>query len=307
MQKKVAAVVVTYNRKELLEECMAALLAQTVAPDIFIIDNASDDGTDMLMQEIQQGHKEVSYYRMQENAGGAGGFNYGMKLAYEQGYEYIWLMDDDTIPQKDALEELLQAGRDIEENDNEEWGYLASQVKWTDGNLCTMNIPHFLEDGTLQEGRYKRIDWSTFVSMLVKCSLLEKIGLPIKEFFIWGDDKEYTGRITAAYNAYYVPDSIVVHMMKNNTGSDISLDEIGRIDRYVYAFRNEYYIAHHKNTEKKRINRYVLEYYRYVLGSIKAVLIKASNYKIKRITSILKGVYAGMHFEPEIEKMRNYR
>lgn len=86
---KVAAVVVTYNRKELLRECLNALLNQTRPLDeIIVIDNASTDGTqEMIAKEFPY----ITYVLMSENIGGAGGFHEGMKLAYEKGYDWIWV------------------------------------------------------------------------------------------------------------------------------------------------------------------------------------------------------------------------
>lgn len=107
----VNAVVVTYNRKVLLKECINALLQQTLKNIIIsIIDNASTDGTEDFIAEYVDGEK-VYYYNTGANIGGAGGFNYGMKIAVnEKKCEYIWIMDDDTIPEPDAAEKLIYAG-----------------------------------------------------------------------------------------------------------------------------------------------------------------------------------------------------
>ena len=93
--KKVAAVVVTYNRKNLLLENVQSLLGQTFSDvQIIIVDNNSSDGTqDVLQQFIER--KQILYFNTGANLGGAGGFSYGIRLAVEAGYEYIWVMDDD--------------------------------------------------------------------------------------------------------------------------------------------------------------------------------------------------------------------
>lgn len=95
--KSVAAVVVTYNRKELLKEAIDALLMQSVAEaDVLVVDNASTDGTkDYIADYIDQG--QIIYINTGENLGGAGGFNFGMRKACEAGYKYVWIMDDDAI------------------------------------------------------------------------------------------------------------------------------------------------------------------------------------------------------------------
>ena len=104
----VCAVVVTYNRRDLLEECLAALAAQTHPVDhLLVIDNASTDGTPELLRERYADQAEL--VALATNEGGAGGFHEGLRLGHAAGYDWIWLMDDDTIPSPTALQELLAA------------------------------------------------------------------------------------------------------------------------------------------------------------------------------------------------------
>ena len=102
-KSNIAAVVVTYNRLELLRQCVEALRTQTSSCDILIVDNASTDGTDQWLAS----QPDLHYRNTGSNLGGAGGFNFGMRWAVEAGYDYVWVMDDDTLPQPDALEKLL--------------------------------------------------------------------------------------------------------------------------------------------------------------------------------------------------------
>ena len=104
----VCAVVLTYNRKDMLERCLAALAAQTRRCDrIIVVDNASIDGTAAMLGERWQ--HLVDIYSLRQNVGAAGGFNMGTRLAYGSGADFIWLMDDDVIAEPDALEQLLSA------------------------------------------------------------------------------------------------------------------------------------------------------------------------------------------------------
>ena len=134
--KKVAAVVVTYNRKNLLLENVQSLLGQTFSDvQIIIVDNNSSDGTqDVLQQFIER--KQILYFNTGANLGGAGGFSYGIRLAVEAGYEYIWVMDDDCIPQETALEVLMEKDQKMEGK----YGFLSSKVLWKDLSICNMNI-----------------------------------------------------------------------------------------------------------------------------------------------------------------------
>ena len=129
--KKVAAIVVTYNRKELLRECLQALLAQTIPDlDILLIDNASTDGTKEYITDIVEENPSIRYMNTGSNLGGAGGFHCGLKKAYERGYDYMWIMDDDTIPYPDALEQLFVADKRLKGR----YGFLSSGVLWADGS-----------------------------------------------------------------------------------------------------------------------------------------------------------------------------
>ncbi|MCM1404775.1 MAG: hypothetical protein NC133_04755, partial [Prevotella sp.] len=83
---------------------------------------------------------------------------------------------------------------------------------------------------------------ASFVSLLVKTSIVEKIGLPISDFFIWGDDWEYTSRIANHYTGYLVTSSVVTHHSPCNISVDIIKDSPNRVQRYVYAYRNESYL-----------------------------------------------------------------
>ena len=135
-QETIAAVVVTYNRKELLLENVKALLNQTwQSPDIIVIDNHSTDGTrEALEPFLATG--QIQYVDTGSNLGGAGGFQYGIRYAAERGYDYVWVMDDDCIPTPEALAYLVQTGHKLHRN----FGFLSSKVLWKDGSICTMNI-----------------------------------------------------------------------------------------------------------------------------------------------------------------------
>ena len=81
---------------------------------------------------------------------------------------------------------------------------------------------------------------ASFVSLFIKASVIKQLGLPIKEFFIWTDDWEYTRRISRKYNCYLVNKSVVTHKSKSNMGADIINDSEDRLDRYKYIYRMMY-------------------------------------------------------------------
>lgn len=180
---KVAAVVVTYNRKELLRECLQALLNQTRPLDeIIVVDNASTDGTD---QMIPEEFPQITHVRLPENIGGAGGFHEGMKLAYEKGHDWIWVMDDDAIAEHDSVEKLSIVIAGL--GDQADKSCLWSQI--VDGEKA---------DSTSDKVILKPVESAMFVGFAVSSKLIERVGLPRTDFFIYYDDDEYCSRIRRA-------------------------------------------------------------------------------------------------------------
>ena len=134
---EILAVVVTYNRKKLLKECLDGLLNQGYeAFDILIVDNNSTDGTDEVCKEFINKSDRIIYHNTYANLGGAGGFHFGMKYGVESGYKYLWVMDDDTIANENCLEVLVSTDKEL----NGKYGFLTSLTKWTDGSMCKMNM-----------------------------------------------------------------------------------------------------------------------------------------------------------------------
>ncbi|MBM1173546.1 glycosyltransferase family 2 protein [Microvirga arabica] len=247
MKPRIAAVVVTYNRKELLLECLTALRAQERRLDsIIILDNASSDETrDLLLQNGILDASDVDYIRLHENEGGAGGFYWGIRHAYEQGADWIWLMDDDVEPAADALAALeVHCGMP-------NIGFLCSTVRASDG-MTPMNTP--VVDTSMPSGSYPswdihldkglvKIRQATFVSVLISREAVTRCLLPNRRFFIWGDDFEYTLRIRrCGFDAFVVGKSKVLH--KRAQMKQLSLlteTDVKRIEMFRYHVRNHFW------------------------------------------------------------------
>jgi len=246
----VSCVIVTYNRKELLLECLEAVFNQTHPVDrIILIDNASTDGTrECLANRGYLDNPIVSYVEMEKNTGGAGGFYEGIKRSVDDESDWVWIMDDDTIPTANCLEELLKALPIVSKKDNGKGiSFLASTVYGPEGEY--MNLPliserpspngyaywyQYLKDGIVSISR------ATFVSILVNKNAIQKCGLPDPDFFIWGDDSEYTIRLTTYYgDAFFVGSSVAVHKRKNAKNLNVENEtDRGRIKLYHYLYRN---------------------------------------------------------------------
>lgn len=297
--KSIAAVVVTHNRKEILLENLKSLLNQTCSEklDIIVIDNGSTDGTFSFIKNLID-EKKILYFNTGVNLGGAGGFNFGVKQACVLQYEYMWLMDDDAIALPETLQELVSAGVSLDGN----FGFLSSVVLWKDGKLCDMNRVKYgfrNIDPEKYEGNLIEITHATFVSLFISKKMIARVGLPIKDFFIWGDDVEFTHRIALQYKepCFLVKSSKIYHYMEKNSGSNIAIDNRERLNRYFYAYRNELFLYRREGLTGSAY--FILK----CCFNIMRILFKSSCHKIERLTILKKALIAGVQFNPPIEQI----
>tara|TARA_R110001599_G_scaffold353864_1_gene600864 strand:+ start:34814 stop:35692 length:879 start_codon:yes stop_codon:yes gene_type:complete len=209
---KIAAVVVTFNRKELLLETLRGLLNQTRELDrILIIDNASTDGTqEQLGESGILENSVVEYCRLPENTGGAGGFSHGMRLALEGGYDWIWTMDDDVEPAADCLEVLLKY-TDISEclnstkifTENNEVQYWEQYFDFATARLVDLKNASFEN-----EKPWCAVNVTCFEGMLVSRNILEKVSPPDPAYFIYHDDTVFGIKASFYTNVIYVRDAV---------------------------------------------------------------------------------------------------
>ncbi|MBR4590110.1 MAG: glycosyltransferase family 2 protein [Bacteroidaceae bacterium] len=293
---KINVVVVTYNRLDLLKETLENLQRQTFKINkIIVVNNASTDGTTEYLRSFSK-NLGFSIMNLKKNLGGAGGFYYGIRRAYEIGCDYMWIMDDDTIVTETALDKLIKG---LDNLKDKKIGFLTSNVLFKDGSPCLMNIPttvyvynEFIEKGIVE------VSHTSFVAMLIPAKVVEQVGLPIKDYFIWGDDGEYSTRILrAGYAGYLIGDSTVYHYMKENVGVDIFNTPKDRIDRFFYFYRN--------NTITSRMRGALplckrLMYHGFL---VLMVLFRKNDYKIKKIWTIIKGTFAGLFMKVTIDKV----
>jgi rhamnopyranosyl-N-acetylglucosaminyl-diphospho-decaprenol beta-1,3/1,4-galactofuranosyltransferase len=232
---RVIAVVVTYNRQALLLESLAAVHAQSRAPDaVIVVDNASTDETAAVVRDR---YPAVTLAELAHNTGGAGGFACGLALALADAADLVWLMDDDTVPQRHALRALLEARR---RHPGGPPALVASRVIWTDGRTHPMNTPRAkpfarqAERAAAAETGCQPIRSASFVSILVDAGVCRERGLPQADYFLWNDDFEYTTRLLRGQAGLLCPASVVVH--KTATFGSTDADPGAR---FFYEVRNK--------------------------------------------------------------------
>ena len=326
---KIAAVVVTYNRKDLLQECLSAIMKQEKLPqacslNIIVVDNASTDGTGETIQSLisarEDADKQIVYFNTGSNLGGAGGFQFGIRKAVELAYDYLWLMDDDCVPTETALAALIAAGWKLDSKrrdnnsarnssvqnsqarnglmqNNPAWGFLSSKVLWKDGSICKMNVQRRTMTGNVTDFSPHQVTpvvMASFVSLFVPAAVVREMGLPIKEFFIWTDDWEYTRRISRKYPCFLVTDSVVTHKSAQNIKADIANETADRLDRFYYLYRNDVVLY-----RREGFKGFAYECVRLAGHAVR--VLRKSDHKWSRIEKIIQGTAAGTKFRPEIE------
>lgn len=294
--KKVFAVVLTYNRQALLDECLHAVTNQTRPCDgIIVIDNASTDGTDEFLRTNWQG--KVSVHSLSRNIGAAGGFNAGLRLAYGAGADFMWVMDDDLIPGPDALEHLMNAETLLSERKVPR-AYLVSCPRTPDGEVTNVPSihPRRNKDGyaawpELLEFGLMPVNRAAFTSILLPRDCLAKHGLPLREMFIWGEDTEYTMRVTREHPGYVVGASRVRHTRSIAGRARIETEtNKERIKYHKRMTRNEIYISKRYYSLPRTLTRHVL--------TVLKLLVTGRPYKAMIIA---QGSISGFFFNPNVE------
>jgi len=328
MSDSVCAVVVTYNRKDLLMECLQALQKQTrPIQAIYLIDNFSTDGTPELLlkkgyikqlppqnikepwekefkiKNLKDGkHIKFHYVRMHENTGGAGGFYEGIKRGYEKGYDWLWLMDDDAEAKVDALEKLVYYSFDPAVM------VLANLKVSLDGmpqtnhrgwkNIYSIGTKVIKEISVKDlQNETVEIDHCSFVGFLVKKRAIEAAGLPCKKFFIHFDDVEYSFRLRKIGKILLVTKSIIVHKDKSKVellNKKILFKKRNRknFNSYwlsYYGIRNLIYLKRTQASFMVALFSAFIIIPRFILG-----IILFDDNKLKRIRFVLNAFWDGI-------------
>lgn len=216
---KILAVIVTYNRCDLLSRCVDHLLTQTrQATSILVINNASTDGTVEMLQ--RRGIPFVS----QENVGSAGGWHLGIQHALDHSFDAVWLMDDDGFPDVGALSALESAllpgvacaSSVVLREDQPTHFVFPFPVLDDKGLPVILGNPRKIDTlaalrATATGGTYPFAH--LFNGALVSLSAVQKSGNVNRNFFIYGEEVDYffrlrrVGLVVSVLNAmHYHPD-----------------------------------------------------------------------------------------------------
>lgn len=218
--RRLVALVVTFNRLPLLQRLLTRLAELPDLDEVLVVDNASTDGTGEWLASGAAGAR-VAARTLPENSGGAGGFHHGLAWALERGADLVWLMDDDGLPDRECLGLLLgREGLDF-------WGPVVVDEADPDTLVFPIRLPGGTQvvrtvDGAraaAPDGLIRDVV-IPFNGILVTRELVERIGLPREEFFIWGDDHEYRLRAErAGGRVATIVDARVLHPSVGDLGT----------------------------------------------------------------------------------------
>lgn len=206
----IAAVVVSFNRRDRLQREIKALRNQTRPVDeIIAVDNGSTDGSREFLRSLGGSVLVVESHR---NRGGAGGFALGLAWALHRGHDLAWLMDDDAEPYPDCLAELLVPFG----GDPQRFSFTCPQVVDPQGRTGPRNHPllsgRYDQLFSSAEQGYLAVAAASFVGPLISLHHARRTHLPLADFFVWHDDTEYTSRLAALAPAVAVPNAKIIHL-----------------------------------------------------------------------------------------------
>lgn len=293
--QNVAAVVVTFNRKELLKENIKMLLAQDEYIDnIIIVDNHSTDGTEKeILSFFSDVSERIDYHYLSKNTGGAGGFEYGVRRAYDRGFDLIWLMDDDGRPKNSQTLRKLTEKMDAEHLTHKPF-ILNSIVLCDDENMAfsLMNLSTLRDaeksakDGMLHDEKSSRIN--PFNGTLISKELVGEIGFPNGQFVLYGDEVDYALRaVKAKAFVATVVDSLYYHPKNNDVKTVLgkSICVLSRAKwRYYYSSRNSTYRSKCESQYKNAIKSVI---------KLSIMIILADDTKMESLRYIWKGFFDG--------------
>lgn len=259
--RKLAMVIVTYKRRELLSTLFDSIASLTVAPwRIIVVDNENSAQTRSMVNDLSArlngqwgstiadasgNESRVVYAPQDDNRGGAGGFSAGVRTAYELGAQWFWVMDDDVAVLPDAIDKLSRwAGRhDVIQGSR--YDYDGGPFYWQYDFVVPLGIPNPIAPAAFGRAGYRVMNTMCFEGGLVSRDVVRRIGLPDPRFFIYWDDTLYGYRASKITNPIVIPD-VVLRRTREISNWDIAgirqLNSTSDMNRY-YIMRNRGYMA----------------------------------------------------------------
>lgn len=288
---QVTVIIVNWNGWEDTIECLESLFQINYPKyQIIVVDNHSQDDSVKRIKEYAKKRKLIIILN-DENYGFAEGNNIGIKYAQENfNPDYILLLNNDTVVDKDFLNELVNAG----ENDDtigilgpKIYFYDAPNVIWSAGCKISWKLARGIQigSGELDQGQYdeqKEVEYVSGSAFLIKTNAIKKIGLMDKNYFLYFEESDWTLRANqAGYKSLYVPSAKIWHKISRSGGG------ISKPIGLYYITRNRWIFM--KKWAKKS------DYYIFIIyQTVGAIILPITLSIYYRNTSLLKAYYQGL-------------
>ena len=258
---KLALIVTTYKRQELLATLLDSVLALEQAPwRIIIVDNEhSDETRDMIAAFAEKvkgqwvdtvpdqsgNESRVVYAPQTENLGGAGGFSAGVKRAWDLGAQWFWVMDDDVAVLPDSIAKLAKWTDRHEVIQGSRFDYDGGPFYWQYDFIVPLGIPNPIAPAAFGPAGYRVMNTLCFEGGMFSRNVVRRIGLPDPRFFIYWDDTVYGYRASKVTKPIVVPD-VILRRTREIGNWDIAgvrqLNSTSDMNRY-HIMRNRGYMA----------------------------------------------------------------
>lgn len=224
--KKIGIVICNYNKSEYVVNCIQSVLeSKTDDFDIFVVDNAStDDSVEAVRDKYGN---QVTLLVNKENLGGSGGFNTGIRKVLEEGYEYLYCLDNDVLVDENAIgalasyldahEDTGAAGSIVYHMDYPQYVQQYGLDIDFENFTAITHYADFLDDGSIPD--VKVCDTVATCSVMLRTSCIRdtNIGIMPEDNFIYWDDMEWLYRFhLAGFRVVTVKESVVLHKMGSN-------------------------------------------------------------------------------------------
>lgn len=307
MSGSVAAIVVTYNRKHLVVECVRALLNQTRKLErIFLVDNGSTDGTrEHLVGSRLLDAGSVEYVRVDKNAGATNGFSIGIDRGLAEGYDWLWVMDDDAEPASDALERLAEHFDGLGEASSALACLVVDEngtpVPYHSGRLNMSNPfrPLVRPVRAVAESAPIDVDHASFVGLCIRREAVAEVGLPDERLFIHADDLEYCDRLRQHGKIFLIPSSRIAHKEAAKEGKFVQR-RLGFLARHRVSYDKlwmQYFIRRNSVNFMKRRARSRLGFWLWLTVTIArsaGAILLFDDHKGRRLRFVLGSVADGL-------------
>jgi hypothetical protein len=244
---KVGILVLTFNNYADTRECMESLYALTYDHhEVIVVDNGSTDGS---LQRLEGEFPQAVFVHIGDNLGYAGGNNRGIEVALERGAQLIWILNNDTVVDKDALSRLVDAARELPRA-----GIIGSKVYYHgDGkrlffaggqiNAWTGETRHigYREIDRGQYDKRKAVDYINGCNLLARRECIEEIGLLDEAYFLYYEETDWAVRARrAGWEVIFVPTPGVWHKIEAGTGWISSTTAYYLTRNRLYFIRKNY-------------------------------------------------------------------